>query len=468
MSNNLLLIIADLLILGGLYLLGAAVVIAILGKADRIALLSLGLGVGAGILSWSMFLASWAGIPLTAGTVLGLYAVLTVAGVILARRTSKADSVDKLIVASPRGELDSRLTRGSWILIVLLILAAAILGVGLSYFGWDDITNWALKAYGIALEGSIFAGREWGAVGLSYPMNITLLIALFRILDGNLLPGSKLLYPAFYAALLLGCYSFWVMHGLKRWVASLCSLLLATTPIIFTHAYMGYTNLAFTFYLIMGLIWCLKSMEVRGTREALLGGLMLAVGLWTRPEGYVMCIAVIVALVLGSILRAQASYHWLAALIPLAMIGGSWFSFLRMQPASDTASYGLVGVAWRGMLAGQIHWSALFTILRFVAGQVLRFRDWGFVPALMGGLTLLGFRPNALRRDTVYGILLFATLTIGLALLGFQYVVAYAPAAPGVYEWLSLEFSRVGMPAVVSLTLLGSLSLREKGSEPRT
>lgn len=468
MSIHPLLVICDLLVLAGLFLLGAMVVLAVLGRADRLLLLSLSLGVGAGLFSWSMFLVSWAGLPLNAATLLGLYAVLGVVAALLARRASRMSPVNNPSLDSPVGKLDSWLTRCCWILIALLILGAAILAVGLSYFGWDDIANWALKGYGIALEGSIFAGRQWGSIGLSYPMNLTLIIAVFRIFGGNLLPGSKLLYPVFYAALLLGCYRFWVMHGLKRWVASVCALALATTPIIFTHAYMGYANLATTFYLIMGLMLCLNSMEVRGTREAVLGGILLAMGLWTRPEGFVMCIAVLSALGLGSMLRRGPSFHWLAALIPLAIVGGSWFIFLKTQAASDTASYGLIGMAWRGILAGQIHWSALYTILRFIAGQVLRFRDWGLLPLLAGGLAVLGLRWTRLRRDIAYTTLLFATLMIGLAMIGFQYVVAYAPADPGyVYTWLSLEFTRVAMPAGVSLALLGSLFFQEKELERR-
>jgi len=468
MSNTLLLVISDLLILASLFLLGALVVYAILGKTDRFVLLSLSLGVGGGVLTWFMFLVSWAGLRLSMGTVLWLYAVLTAAAALLAWRTVRSSTIQEESPDPAHDKWDIWLTRSVWILIVILISTAAFLAVGLSYFGWDDIANWAVKGYGIALQGSIFAGGEWGDVGLSYPMNIPLLIALFRFLDGNLLPGSKLLYPAFYASLLIGCYRFLVLHGLKRWIASLGLLLLGTTPIIFTHAYMGYTNLAFAFYLIMGMLWCMDSMKDKGPRKAILGGLLLAMALWTRPEGIAMCIAVVVALVLGRTLSPRRHWDWWALLIPLAIVGGSWFLFLRVHTISYAPGYDLFGLAWRGILKGQIHWSAFNTIFRFMVGQVVRFRDWGFLPLLMGALFILGFRPKNLSLDPAYTSLLFAMLTIGLVLIGLHYMAAYSPQGPGfLYEWLSLDFTRVAMPAGICLTLLGLLSLRDQESEPR-
>jgi hypothetical protein len=224
---------------------------------------------------------------------------------------------------------------------------------------------------------------------------------------------------------------------------------------------MGYTNVAFTSYLVLGLIWCLDSIGDKGVRKAVLGGLMLAIALWTRPEGFVMSLAILFALILGWMLRRQGSHHWLGVSIPLIVVGGMWLIFLRTQATTYGAAYDFFALAREGILAGQIHWSAFSTILRFIAGQVLRFRDWGFLPLLAGLLCVLGFRPRLLRRDPVYTTLLFSMLMISLALIGLHYMAAYSQGGPSfVYEWLSLEFTRLAMPAGVGFALLGLLSLR--------
>lgn len=462
MTGSLLIVAIDLLILGGLSLLGGLVVRAILGRTDRFVLLNLSPGVGAGVISWCMFVASWAGLRLTEGTSLGLYAALVLVAALVAWRTARSVSIEKPSPNEPRGRLDLWLTRGLWILIGSLIVTTAFLAVGLSYFGWDDISNWVVKGYGIALEGSIFAGMHWGAVGLSYPMNTTLVVTLFRILDGDILPGSKLVYPIFFASLLIGCYRFWVMHGLRRWIAALGALLLATTPILFTHAYMGYANLPFTFYLVMGLLWCIDGMKEGEARKTLLGSVLLALALWTRPEGVVMGIAVVISLWLARLLTSQGRLRLPYLLLPGLIVGGGWFIFLGAQPNPSATSYSIVGLALRGLLAGQFHWSALSTIFRFIAGQVLRFRDWGFLPLLMGLLLIAGLRWRKLREDPAIAALLFATLTLGLVLFGFQYSAAFTPRGLDfVYEWLSKEFTRLIMPAFASLTLLGFLCIKD-------
>lgn len=462
MIHSLLLVFYDLLILGGLFLLGALAVRAILGKADWLATLSLSLGLGGGLFAWSMFIASWSGLHLGVVTVLVLFAALAVVLALVAWHWGKLPMTERAAVDGSPARMEVWLTRGLWMVISIMILAAVILSVGLSYFGWDDISVWVIKAYGIALQGTIFAGSTWGGVGLAYPLNLTLLIALFRILDGNLLPGSKLLYPVYYASLLIGCYRFWVWHGLRRWIASLGVILLASTPILFTHAYLGYANLAFTFYLTMGILWCIDGIKDGEKRKTLLGGILLAIALWTRPEGFVMCAAVVVAFLLARLLTGNGKLQLLFLLLPVLLVGGTWFIFLRLYAAAVNTASSIAGPAILGLLAGQMRWSALLTILRFFAGLVLRFRDWGFLPALMGLLLVVGLRKLNLRHDYTRAALLFVTVTIGLVMIGFQFSAAYSTNDPNfVYDWLSLEFTRLALPALLSLTLLGLLTLKE-------
>jgi hypothetical protein len=462
MINSLVFVFYDLLILCGLFLLGALVVWAILGKTDLFALLSVSFGIGAGMLSWSMFIASWAGLGLSVRTTLGLYAVLTVAAALLARRTARSNPIEEMPPDPARGRLDLWLTKGFWILIVILIIAAAFLAVGMSYFAWDDISNWAVKGYGIAFQGSILAGREWGDNGLSYPMNIPLLIALFRLLDGNILPGSKLLYPVFYASLLIGCYWFWVVHGLKRWIAALGVLLLASTPILFTHAYMGYANLPFAYYLTMGLFWCIEGVREGGTRKTLLGGFLLAIAVWTRPEGFVMCAAIVLALGTARMISARGKIKLLPLFLPIVILGGLWYIFLRMHSTLNAQAYQYSGLAVKGLLAGNIKWSALYTVLRFIAGQVVRFRDWGFILLLLIVLLVIGLRPRDLRRDLTRSALFFATVALSLTVVGADFMSAYSPEGSGfTYTWISMTFTRVFMPAGVCMTVLGFLAIKD-------
>jgi hypothetical protein len=203
-------------------------------------------------------------------------------------------------------------------------------------------------------------------------------------------------------------------------------------------------------------------MRAGETRKTWLGGILLAIALFTRPEGFVMVIAVLIALVLGRVLTASGKFKALPVLVPPLVVGGAWFIFLRLNPTPLGQAYDLYGDAMRGILAGQIHWSAFYTIFRFIVGQAVRFRDWGLLPALVGLMLVLGLRLRTIRHDLATAALTIALLTMGLAIIGLHYMAAYVPGDPDfVYTWLSLEFTRVAMPAVLCFLLLGFLSVKD-------
>ena len=444
-------------------MLGSLAVRTILVRADWLAFASLSLGIGGGLLTWLLFLLSWAGVRLTLPMVLLTYGALILALSVGAQRRRKSppggDQAEGRLPQQDRSHL--WMTWASWATIGILIAAAFCLSVGLSYYTWDDIANWSVKGYGIALEGSILAGARWGSVGLSYPMNLPILIALFRILDGDYLPGSKLLFPLFYASLLVGCYRFWRNRGLGSREASLGSLVLGGTPILFMHATMGYANLAFTFYLSLGVLWLIESMQDNDPRKTLLGSVLLALSMWTRPEGMLMCAGVFIALGLARILSDKSRARLAPLILPPLIVAAAWITFSRLHPTGDAEAYELSGLALRGLLGGDIRWASLAVMVRFIGGQLLRYRDWGFTPGLVGILWIVSLRPRDIRRDSAIATLFFVITVLSLIVFGAHYMAAYSPHGPAwVYEWLSLNFNRVAMPVGTLMTVLAFLAIR--------
>src|SRR3989304_4936448 len=141
--------------------------------------------------------------------------------------------------------------------------------IGLGIFTWilflasragDGIAIWSVKGYGIAAAESIFGARQWGAFGLHYPLNLPLAIAAVRLIDGDVLPGSKIVFALFYLTLVLGCYVFLLRGGMLARVAALGTLLIATTPIVLDHGTNGYANLPMAAYLVLGGLFAIHGM----------------------------------------------------------------------------------------------------------------------------------------------------------------------------------------------------------------
>lgn len=452
MTEHLCYLPLDLLILLGFAAIGWLFLRAVLQGSDHLWFLSTALGLGCGLLTYALFVLSWIGVSINKVSVLAaaasLAAIFAIVSFCQARPQREGQS------GRPSLRTGSfRWTKGEvalWLIIGLLVLWAAILAVGLSYYTWDDIHTWAVAGYGIALEGSVLAAAHWGDAGLLYPLNAQLAIAVFRILDGDLLPGSKLLFPALYASLLVGCHRFLRGKSVHGIVSVGAMVLLGSTPIMFTHATMGYTNLMFTFYVVIGSLWCEEAVNEASRRKAIIGGTLIALGIWTRPEGLVMAASVLTGLFLSIRLARRSGAQLMLATFPPMVVGCTWLVFLLTHGTGTVRAYTDLPLALQGLARGEVHWDALWTIVRYTGGQVLRFKDWGGLLAFLSAGVLVGLAASWRRWSPTEVVLGVLTAVSCLVAVGAHYMVAYSPEGPKfVYKWLTFGFTRVLMPAVV-------------------
>ncbi|MEW6569086.1 MAG: hypothetical protein AB1449_13175 [Chloroflexota bacterium] len=157
-----LVIAEDLLILGAMSLLGALAVSVVLRRVDGLAIASVGPAPGMGLLTFSLFLLSWGGVSLNLITVVATYSSLVLAFLFIfvttPRRTGQADIARNNKVTMTA--LSRWLARVAWGMVLLLWLTSTVLAVGMSHYTWDPIAAWVVKGYGIALEGSVYAGAN--------------------------------------------------------------------------------------------------------------------------------------------------------------------------------------------------------------------------------------------------------------------------------------------------------------------
>jgi len=471
--------IVDILILGGFFALGSLILSAVRGVGDPIFRAGLAVPVGGGVLTWCLFLLSWARVPLTAAAILTSYAVLTLLFSVLAWRSGNAETVMPLGKDSRDEPLLARLIASLCEGIAIVLVAVAfVLSVGLSYYSWDAIAQWAVGGYGIALEGSILGLLEWGHAGLYYPPNVQLLISVFRTLEGDILPGSKAMFPLFYAGLLMVCYRFWRARGLRRVIASAATLLLAGVPILFLHGTMGYTNLLMTLYLVSGVICGIDGVENGAVGSTSAAGILLGLAGWSRPEGYILALVCLAALGSAALSSRRSLRTLIPAVIPVVIGFTVWLAFsllvTRSHPQPYVEPVTDLKLAIQGLTIGDVRWRAFLTIARYFAGQVLRFRDWGLYIAIVGVLLVVNVRSLIARGDVARTTLIVASFGLGLAAVGGDYICAYSPHGPDyLYTCLSMDFNRVFMPAGICLGLLAFIGfaprqVRVKALAPST
>lgn len=441
----------DILIYAGIFLLGALAVGGTTQQPDWGDILSSSIPIGLGLWTVTLFLVGWAGFAISQSTILATFLLLAV--VLSWLRYQKAGSLSPFpSIRIPRQQMKLGRAEVGWLTILLgvfvLAVSAVVISVARGYSTVDGITNWAIKGYAIAEEGSIFAGGAWGGHGLAYPQNLHLAVALFRIVDGDVLPGSKLLFPFLAVSLMIGCYAFWRRAGVPKTISSMAMLALASLPLLFFHSTIGFANVPFTAYIVLGILHVAHGAQSESRSSLVLGSLMLGFAAWTRPEGIGYSVLILLSLMVGTWLLQRRVISLPAAWIPLISISAMWLVFGSRYVAEDEVGR-LLGRFVPEVISGNIRMEPLTTVLRFAAENVLRFESWGLVVIAVPVLGIAGLsrteRPWN-RTAILVGIAGLTALVIPMAMF---YVAGYTPGYS--VGFLAVSFERAMMPAAIAL-----------------
>jgi hypothetical protein len=440
---------------------GALVIRLVLGRPDSLALVGLSVPVGGGLLTWMIFVLGWAGMPFTQLTCALVWFVSMALVLMLIRRgrprlPQPMGASEE--VAGPAERLSAVVI---WVLFAGAIGLAVFVSIGRAYGSWDAAAGWAIKGYGIAKDGTIFAAQSWGAWGLAYPLNLSLQIGFFQLYGQDLLPVSKALFPLFLASLGVGCYRYWRVQGVAWYLRDPALLFIASVPLIFLHATWGYANLPLAAYLVQAVAWAIVGLSSRDPRSTLLGGLLFGLSAWTRPEAVVYCLAGLLAVLASMWLAGKRGLPWLWLVTPLAVMAGVWTAFGWGSVNSNRLGGGAMRATLSAILAGDWHLRQLYLVPRLLADRAMKNTDWGTLFEAAGVLVLL--RLHTLRprlRPQVFAAFV-ATAMISAASVGLFYSQSFI--LPNTFVTvLNRSFDRAFFPAA-SLMVLTAVSLFADG-----
>jgi len=369
----------DLIPILALSILGLLFLRALGIRDDLIEVLALCFPVGGGLFTWMVFVASWAGMAstLVSLSVLFLASVATLWIAIIVTERSGARSA-RGFPSHAQVWQDTRRSFPMMAVFGFFLVFACWLSIGRSYSTWDAAAIWAAKGYGIAHEGSIFAGEEWGAHRLSYPLNLPLMIASVKLVSGDTLPGSKAIFPIFLVSTMAICAAGLRRNGLGGTASALVALLVGTVPEVFYQGTIGYANVPLSFYLVSGTIASLEGLFRQDGSYHILGGLLLGLAAWTRVEGILYAFAVVVVLALAAIAtrRRAAILSWL---VPFCLIGGSWMLFYELHGASGSQAMGAVGSALESFGRGDLNLQEMRMIFGYFRRHIFDMKTWGML-----------------------------------------------------------------------------------------
>jgi hypothetical protein len=312
----------------------------------------------------------------------------------------------------------------------------------------------------MAGKGTIWAGAEWGGHILSYPMNLALSIAIFKLADGDVIPGSKFLYVLLTIALLAGSYRFLSRRGVGQGWILLGLLGLVTTTVFFENALSGLANLPFTVYLVLGILNTLEGLDLLDIRRVTLGGLLLGFAAWTRPEGILFATVFLVLMYALAILllrRRPRPRFWAASFLPALMIPLLWLTLIGRENMEGDQ----IGQAIRAFtgqaLTGNWGLGGLALLWDFAWKSLLDVGKFGLILGAALLLILVCIPLTHWERDR------FRSAFIALTILAFllpagMFFVAYF-REENFIGFLQQSFNRAYLPALTMSVLAAILAL---------
>jgi hypothetical protein len=449
-------LILDLTMVAGIGVLGSLLTRAVLKDPDPVLSAAASLPIGIACLTWVLFLLSWFGVRLNLWTAMVAVLVLAAVFIFLRRiqRGARRDvgsagetTIDQAVAGRPAAL--------GWVVCSSIVGLALLVSVLRSYSTWDDMGAYAIRGYGIAREGSVAASQSWGPVAASYPLNVPLAISMFHFLDGDILPGSKLLFPFFLGAILLVGYRLWRRAGCTdAWAAAL-TLTLGTIPVVLDHSTTGYTNLPFSAYLALGCALILEGSADNGWRKQLLGGLFLAGAIWTRPEGLLIVCGLVPVLLIAIARIGLGRACPAAILLPPALVSLGWLVY-GVRAGAGGQMPGTLKALIDSLANGALHLDAPYWTLRYLGRSLIDPSIWGLLLPLGLLLLVFGVASRGVSRQPLSLGLLAASAAVGAAIFIFYYLVSFS----GDLEfWLGTGVERMFLPAGVLAWLgLGALS----------
>jgi hypothetical protein len=417
---------------------------------DANLLVILSLPIGLGILTWATFALAWVNAgQVSLAVFAGVYGgLLVAAGGILAARRRRGIPGPRMPGRGMVGPMRGLRCSPPCLLlaaILVTVLSSCAISVARGYSIYDAIANWALKGYAIAHSESIFAGESWGGHSLAYPQNLHLGIALFRWVDGDQLPGSKLLFPGYYASLVLGCMLFWKRTGLPSTMSAAGGLVVASVPIVFFHSTSGYANLPYSAYVVLGVLCMTSGLQAGRVGEIAAGSILLGLASWTRPEGGAFAALGIVCICMASL--RQLSKRVLASiLLPFFALVGMWLAFGAGYQAGDEVGATL-GAFLRGFPETLFSVQSATALATFAFNAFTGFDTWGFFVLLVGGLGVISLAARKAGRPSV---LRGAAVAASAWLLGTGAMLyAAGPGRPDYQQFLGDAFNRAMLPGAL-------------------
>lgn len=198
----------------------------------------------------------------------------------------------------------SKLEKVVAMVIALLVIGSLVVTIYFPVNAWDSLVLYDFRARIIAQEGFYAQIAKNFTYFDGYPLFTSLSHTFVYLFKGT---NPQFIYSLIYASFVSVFYAN-IRKFTSRKVSLVSTLLLATTPLVFEHSTIAYTNLSYTVFLVLGFIylfvWFTKKLPIGYLINS---AILMGLSTWTRSAEPFWVINIIL-LIFISIYRLKKYY----------------------------------------------------------------------------------------------------------------------------------------------------------------
>lgn len=377
--------------------------------------------IGIGLITLGMFYYSWIGIKINEISVFFFLIIVNTLVYLLLRKFKIGGSKLNIKQSLKGFNLFGRI---ALIIVLIEILLSLVITLYYPVEAWDALALYDFRAKIITNTGFFVQIADQFYYFAHYPLLTSLAHTIVYLYKGINPQFIYSLYLIFFAI------SFYVLlrkHVGKN-ISLLSTLLVISTVEIFEHSTISYTNLPYTVYYVLGLLYLSDALVKNDRRLFIISTILIGLSTWTRATEPFWIIAVL-AVIIFSLMKKQIKIILIYLLILLAL-QQPWRYFMTSLYGHLYSAEGQVGLTVKTLMMG-INVNRLSEILNYVYENILI--SWG--PVLLLFITIIIFETRKIFQYK-YLIPLILILSNFLLVIFGTYIFSFS-----VPEWREIADS---------------------------
>lgn len=385
----------------------------ILSESNFFESASVGVLLGIGLVTFILFLTSWIGVKITYVstflTAIFLIFVVVLFYILLKRLGNLKNLFTLGVIAKPG--LIELFFGGAIFLFVLLSFCLS------TYFPvtvWDALALYDFRAKVISEYGYFVQISNQFSYFAHYPLFTSLSHVIVYLSGGS---NPQFIYSMLFVSFLISFY-FLLRRVVTRNISVIATFSLAILPEMLQHSTIAYTNLPYTIFYVLGIIYLYIAYLKNKNNYVLLSGILIGLSTWVRADLPFWMTGLIFALIVG--VKQKKVLPIITYLIPFLIIQQTWNLFAAGLFGSDYSTSGQLSSVGASILGG-LNLNRFLEVFAYLYKNVISF--WGMLLPIF----ILAISTNLVKKDrnslVFLSIIIFNVLGLFLGTYVFSFKV---------------------------------------------